>query len=354
MQSYQPTSPYRVLSLDGGGVRCIMQLAILGELEKHTGPLNQHFDAIIGSSVGSLIGCGVSKGIPMKESTSKFYAFADEVFSKNCHWYDKFKRRLWWSYSKHNDEKVIEVMKSIYGDDRMKDLSVKPTMVVCYNPLKARPEIISSDEETYANVPVWQACKAATSAPLYFKPGRIDLEFYSETLLDGGLIANNPAFFGYVKAINTLRQTNLETDVNDVLIVSVGSGKTREETRCCIRGHLNSLTTAPFFGGSEAIHFGMRELLHDSYYRFQVDIPNELKSPDESGNLKALHAIAEDVIEENYQHVIKELANKLMRPTTERAPAIPESSQAKSSAEVTLLHKVMHGSELVPDPEPQL
>jgi len=340
MRANERITPYRVLSLDGGGVRCVMQLAILNELEKITGPLNQYFDAIIGSSVGSLIGCGVSKGIPMKDSTDMFYSFADEVFSKNCHWYDKFRRRLWWSYSKHNDQKVIDVMKSVYGDTRMQDLSVSPTMVLCYNPLKARPEIISSDEEKYANVPVWQACKAATSAPLYFKPGTIDLEYYSETLLDGGLIANNPAFFGYVKAINVLRQADMEAHIDEILIVSLGSGKTRVDTKTCVKGHLNSLTTAPFFGGSEAIHYGMRELLDDNYYRFQVDIPNELKRPDESSNLKALHAIAEDVIEENYYHIIRELALKLTASEQAAVPAIEDKSATRLSQAIPRLHSI--------------
>lgn len=340
--------PFRVLALDGGGVRCIIQLAILDELERVAGPIHRCFDAIIGSSVGALVGCGVSMGFGMQESTELFYSFVDEVFSKHDRFHEKLKRLSWWSFSKHSDDRVSEVMKKIYGEATMQDLLVKPTMVLCHNPQKSRPEIISSDELRYANVPVWQACKAATSAPLYFKPQQVKTRYYSDFLLDGGLISNNPSLFGLSKGMQIMRNRHGEADLSDVLILSLGSGKIREATSTSLSGHLNALTTAPFFGSSEATHFGLRDLLGKNYYRLQVEIPNHLKSPDESYNIHELHAITEDVIEHYYSPVIEHLATLLSdeRLSNERPlQAAPSEDTGTVGVEAfedeTLLHDVL-------------
>ncbi|HEB58607.1 MAG TPA: hypothetical protein ENJ01_05235 [Gammaproteobacteria bacterium] len=333
--------PFRVLSLDGGGVRCIIQLAILDELERVAGPLYRCFDAIVGSSVGALVGCGVSVGFGMQESTELFYSFVDEVFSKHDRFHEKLKRLSWWSFSKHSDDRVSEVLKKIYGDTTMQELLVKPTMVVCHNPQKARPEIISSDELRYASVPVWEACKAATSAPLYFKPKQVKTRYYSDFLLDGGLVSNNPALFGLSRGMQILRQRHGEAELSDVLIVSLGSGKIREGTSNTLSGHLNALTTAPFFGSSEATHYGLRDLLGKHYYRLQVEIPNHLKRPDESYNIHELHAITEDVIERHYQPVIEHLASLITRPPQATPREEVATSTLTDAGDDTRLHDVL-------------
>jgi len=336
--------PFRVLSLDGGGVRCIIQLAILEELERVAGPIHHCFDAIIGSSVGALVGCGVSMGFGMQESTDLFYSFVDEVFSKNVRFHKKLKRMAWWSFSKHDDDRVSQVLQAIYGKTTMQDLAVNPTMVLCYNPLQSRPEIISSDEEAYAHVPVWEACKAATSAPLYFKPKRIKTRYYSDYLLDGGLVANNPSLFGLTKGMKIMKERHGHVDLSDVMIVSLGSGKIRESTSTTIRGHINSLTTAPFFGSSEAAHHGVKDLLDDNYYRLQVELPNNLKRPDESYNIHEIHSITDDVIRHDYHDVIKQLANILVDPlphavTGEETAEVIDATG--SSASVEDLHHIL-------------
>lgn len=329
--------PYRILALDGGGVRCIMQLAILRELEKAAGPLHECFDAIVGTSVGSLIGCSISMGQGIEDGLETFYSFADDVFSRNTTLAQKARRLAFWSFSKHSDATVIRVLKSIYGDLRMKDLKVNPTVVVCYNAATSKPELISSDCDKYGDVPVWQACKATTSAPLYFKPQQVDLRYYAQPLLDGGLASNNPSLFGLVKAFEGLRQRDEDANVSNVVLVSLGSGKVRESPKTDLLSHINSLASLPFFGTSEASHHILRCLMGSNYFRFQVEIPSALKRPDRSKNLGRLHAIAEDVIDEQFRPAIDELAG-LLRPTHDHgAPAAGRMSSSGRSNVVRTL-----------------
>ncbi|MCF7989004.1 MAG: patatin-like phospholipase family protein, partial [Thiohalocapsa sp.] len=50
--------PYRILTLDGGGIRGIIPVVWLERLERHlAGPVHGHFDLIAGTSVGAILGC---------------------------------------------------------------------------------------------------------------------------------------------------------------------------------------------------------------------------------------------------------------------------------------------------------
>lgn len=63
----------RVLSLDGGGVRGIVELAVLQRLEAATGlglPLGEYFDLIVGTSAGSYLHLIVSVALPRYHGNS--------------------------------------------------------------------------------------------------------------------------------------------------------------------------------------------------------------------------------------------------------------------------------------------
>lgn len=55
----------RILCLDGGGIRGLIQLEVLSQLEKKTGrKITELFDWIIGTSTGGLIALGLVYGMP--------------------------------------------------------------------------------------------------------------------------------------------------------------------------------------------------------------------------------------------------------------------------------------------------
>ena len=53
---------YKVLSIDGGGIRGIIPAMVLGEIEDRTGkPASELFDLIAGTSTGELLALGLAK-----------------------------------------------------------------------------------------------------------------------------------------------------------------------------------------------------------------------------------------------------------------------------------------------------
>lgn len=61
--SLQPASGSRILCLDGGGIRGLVQIEVLAQIEKLTGKkITELFDWIIGTSTGGLLALGLVYG----------------------------------------------------------------------------------------------------------------------------------------------------------------------------------------------------------------------------------------------------------------------------------------------------
>lgn len=71
---YEEDRPHRMLALDGGGIRGLITLGILSEMEElirqKTGQkLCEYFDYIAGTSTGAIIAAGLSLGRPRRAAT---------------------------------------------------------------------------------------------------------------------------------------------------------------------------------------------------------------------------------------------------------------------------------------------
>jgi patatin-like phospholipase/acyl hydrolase len=69
MNSRLSTSPpFRILSLDGGGIRGVFPAAFLAKLEEHlNAPIGSYFDLIAGTSTGGIITIGLGLGLSAKD-----------------------------------------------------------------------------------------------------------------------------------------------------------------------------------------------------------------------------------------------------------------------------------------------
>ncbi len=80
---------FRILSLDGGGIRGIIAARILQVVEQQLGgPLNQHFDLIAGTSTGSFLAAGVALGFNSQQLINLYQDCGKTIFP----YWD------WWGY----------------------------------------------------------------------------------------------------------------------------------------------------------------------------------------------------------------------------------------------------------------
>lgn len=233
----------KLLSLDGGGIRGVLTLEILLEMEQQLKAelkgddnfrLSHYFDYIGGTSTGAIIAAGLSIGLSVQKLLDFYEEKGEDMFDKAF-----ILNRLRFFY---NDEPLKKELQKTFGtgDIDIKNGSFKTLLlVVTMNRTTDSPWPISNNPFAKYNnperpdcnlrIPLYQLVRASTAAPAYFKPETLqwDLNDPKKTFVfvDGGVTPyNNPAFLMYRMATQKPYGLNWETGEQKLQIVSVGTG----------------------------------------------------------------------------------------------------------------------------------
>ncbi|OBT71251.1 hypothetical protein VF21_09480 [Pseudogymnoascus sp. 05NY08] len=239
MESTSPPEPLnrplRLLSLDGGGIRGISELVILQEIMHRVGralkvetPLPaDYFDMICGTSTGGLIAILLGRlRLSVPEAIDTYRALAKQVFS------EKKAPGKDGTFKASNLEKAIrDTIESKLGkghaDDKMfmtDTMSCKT--FVCAVPamhVNNQPRLFrtwSADENPGYNCTIWEAARATSAAPTFFKRIYIGDVGIEEEFIDAGMGCNNPVRYLVEEAIN-----EFGPDRKVDCIISIGTGK---------------------------------------------------------------------------------------------------------------------------------
>ncbi len=245
--------PKRILALDGGGLRGVMTLGMLREVEallrdRHGGDpdfrLSDYFDLIAGTSTGAIIAAALSLGMSVDEVHGHYLRLGDVVFKRSL---------LRWGAlrAKFPAEKVKQALIGVLGERRLdspdfrtgllvvtKRLDTGSTWPITNNP-RARYFARGTQATTIANgeYPLWQVVRASTAAPYFFDPETIRIGRGSAgakpvdgDFVDGGVSPhNNPALQALLTATLPGHRLGWKTGPDDLLVVSVGTGKANAE-----------------------------------------------------------------------------------------------------------------------------
>ena len=242
-------SPKRILALDGGGLRGIVTLSFLAEIEsilrdRHGGSdnfrLSHYFDLIAGTSTGSIIAAALARGMSVAEIAIKYLDLGRRVFQKS--WLRQGYFRAFYS-----EAGLIEELKQVYGPNTTigdasletgllivtKRLDTGSTWPISNNP-RGQYYAARSDHQVIANsdYPLWQVVRASTAAPRFFDPekieinrGKADEKPVVGEFVDGGLSPfNNPALHALMFATLSGYRVGWSTGADKLLVVSVGTG----------------------------------------------------------------------------------------------------------------------------------
>ncbi|HMG14606.1 MAG TPA: patatin-like phospholipase family protein [Saprospiraceae bacterium] len=240
---YETVQPRKILSLDGGGIRGVLTLEILLELETQlklalskddTFTLSDYFDYIGGTSTGAIIAAGLSKGMSVKELQDFYEQKGEAMFDKAF-----LLKRVKYFY---NDGPLVQELKNIFLD---KDIDLNSgvlktlLLIVTMNRSTDSPWPISNNPFAKYNaserpdcnlrIPLYQLIRASTAAPAYFRPETMQWDPNNPektfVFVDGGVSPyNNPAFLMYRMATQKPYGLNWKTGEKELLIVSVGTG----------------------------------------------------------------------------------------------------------------------------------
>lgn len=237
--------PRRILSIDGGGVRCMVALEILLALEnriiEQTGDPNRklcdQFDLIAGTSAGAILAAAVAMGSPMSE-VREFVLQNAKLMFKPARWYTRYR-------SLYDKGDLEQHMRDWYGADTtlgseklktlllmvMRNWSTDSPWLVSNNPHAQfnQPEL----DDCNLHLPLWQLTRASAAAPAYYVPETITFgqkKQYEFIFVDGALTGFiNPAFKAFQYVTNGAYGLNWPATEQALTLVSVGSGDVRHK-----------------------------------------------------------------------------------------------------------------------------
>lgn len=118
-QHFEPSSPKKILALDGGGLRGILSLGYLANIEsllrtRYDEPdfrLCHYYDLIAGTSTGAIIAAGLAKGMLVEDIVRHYMTIGHDVFERG--WFRKGVIR-----ARYDKDKLAEQLKAVFGPER--------------------------------------------------------------------------------------------------------------------------------------------------------------------------------------------------------------------------------------------
>lgn len=234
-QENMSNQKFKILSIDGGGIRGIFPAMFLAQYEaklKAEGKANwqvyQNFDLICGTSTGGIMAIALSLGIPAKEIYELYYNNAHKIFGNGRGFFKSLIK------AKHEREELEKMIRKIFADanngtdPRLFDCK-KPTLVTIYDLQEGCPRILKSKYHdkfiTDYHIPAYQAALATGAAPTFFNPyssyytDMEDIEKPFHNKVDGGVFCNNPTLTAIIEA-----QKAFNKDLGDLNVLSLGTG----------------------------------------------------------------------------------------------------------------------------------
>ena len=275
------TGPKRLLTIDGGGIRGVIALEVLLEIEQILGAgrsefrLADYFDYIAGTSTGAIIATGLSLGMSVRQLLD-FYQEKGALMFDHASLLRRFRQKF-------DDRNLASMLQEVMGaetklgSDRLRTL----LMVVLRNATTNSPWPVSNNPYAKYNdparpdcnleLPLWRLVRASTAAPTYFPPEVVQIGPNNFIFVDGGVtMYNNPAFLTFLMATTQAYWPHKDrrsagevawpaaTGADALLLVSVGTGTAANANAGLLPGEMNlvyNATTIPsalmFAAGNE-------------------------------------------------------------------------------------------------------
>lgn len=324
---------YKILSIDGGGIRGIVAACILKEIERRTKKhMYQLVDLIAGTSTGGIIALGLTA--PHREEKNKPLFTADEIlefYKKNgekifsqsskkrqqiqylpylvyyalasCYFFSArlerptmitlaslvagelsgvMKNSLDLLLDRYSREPLENLIKHTFGTTTL-NKAMTNVLITAYDVSGAAVGSISYTRDHNSSHHMYDVALGTSAAPTYFPAFRYE----DKLLIDGGVYANNPALEAYLYAKSQKRSDE------EIIIISIGTGQ-----------EVNPYRVSPFvanreYGGlflvknlidilmkTSHVDKQMKDLLGDEkYWRLQVNLERSIEldsiSPEE-------------------------------------------------------------------------
>lgn len=239
---------FKILSLDGGGIRGVLSATILKQIEqtlkaKKGLKLHEYFDLVTGTSTGSILAGGIVCQMDAQEMIDIYLEDGKNIFLEPIRRkregtigkiIEAFGSHLLYPHEKGEQglAKILQT-KLIHpqlGSPKISQITQPNILIPAYDVYSRNTTWFANNPQGsggawYDNIDLWKICTASASAPTFFPP--YQLPYNKEQHLphiDGGVSANNPSLMAiaHVLFIEQHKGINLQ----DIAVLSIGTGNT--------------------------------------------------------------------------------------------------------------------------------
>lgn len=212
---------FRILSIDGGGIKGIFPAALLAEVEQlflGGESASQFFDMIVGTSTGGIIALGLGAGLTARRTLDLYMAKGPEIFppGRAARWIGNVRSLAMYRYDR---SALTAALTDVLGA-RVLAQSSRRLCIPAFEGHHGEVYVFKTPHHPDFHLDGTQTmidvAQATSAAPTYFRSH--DSGGYR--FIDGGLWANNPLMLGMVDVL-----TCFCLDPNDIQILSIGCGR---------------------------------------------------------------------------------------------------------------------------------
>lgn len=227
---------FRVLSIDGGGMRGIYTAAYLDALDRAFSQrrsckcgldVGKAFNLIVGTSAGAIIGCGLAKGVRPSEMVQLYKTYGPDIFRK------RIPSRLGWdlvcqfvtrpSHLRMGDVTLRRALTAVLEDTTVRQvweerriaLAVPTVSMSTYRSWVFKTPHDPDTNHRDDGYTLVDVCLASSAAPLFRSLAAIKQPNSDafDVFTDGGLWANNPVIVALVEALRMVGNRDEEIEI---------------------------------------------------------------------------------------------------------------------------------------------
>ncbi len=214
-------STFKILSIDGGGIKGIFPAGVLAYLEENClggEPIGDYFDLITGTSTGGIIALGLGAGLSARTMMDLYVSEGHRVFppvqrASSRRIFNRVRK------NRYDREALDELLHQALGDKRLRDSKYR-LLIPATEAKHGDPCVYKTPHHPGyfldGDKPMAEVAAATSAAPTYLKPVIQD----DYILLDGGIWANNPTMMGLVETL-----TCFVVPRERISILSIGCGQ---------------------------------------------------------------------------------------------------------------------------------
>ena len=286
---------YKILSLDGGGIRGLFTAVLLHRLSAQVPGFLDRADLLAGTSTGGILALGLADKMSTVQLVKLYKDHGKAIFSSS--WLHKVRDLGDVIGAKYSNANLISIIRAQFGDRTLNDLLPRRVLIPTFDLDKPAKGHIPRmwNPKYFHNFPGSESDGAQKIADVVLRTSAAPTFFpVYQGYVDGGVAANNPAMSALAQALdkNTGNQA-----LADIRLFSVGTGLSPvripgESNNWGIFQWARHLPEMLIEGMMGVADYECARLLHHNYFRLAPVLPHPIPL-DAAGKIDELIAQAE-------------------------------------------------------------